>query len=42
VTITIDNLQVPPFGKDGQVVHNRVFNRDSVRKLAETESRGNP
>ncbi|MGZ4779136.1 MAG: DUF4115 domain-containing protein, partial [Thermoanaerobaculia bacterium] len=42
VTVTIDNLQVPPLGKDGQVVHNRVFNRASLQKLAETESRGNP
>jgi hypothetical protein len=41
VTVTIDNIQIPPFGKDGQVVHNRVFNRDSVRKLAATETRGN-
>ena len=39
--VTIDNIQVPPMGKDGQVVHNRVFNRDSVKALAASETRGN-
>jgi cytoskeletal protein RodZ len=42
VTVMIDNIQVPPLGKDGQVVHNRVFNRASMQKLAATETRGNP
>jgi cytoskeletal protein RodZ len=41
VTVTIDNIQIPPFGRDGQVIHNRVFTRDSVQTLAATETRGN-
>lgn len=40
VTVTIDNVQIPPFGRDGQVVHNRVFTRDSIKKLADTETSG--
>lgn len=40
VIVTIDNIQVPPFGRDGQVVHNRVFTRDSMKKLADTETSG--
>ena len=42
VTVMIDNIQIPPFGADGQVVHNRVFTRDSVKKLAQTEHPGQP
>ena len=40
VIVTIDNIQVPPFGADGQVVHNRVFTRESMKKLAQTETSG--
>jgi cytoskeletal protein RodZ len=42
VTVTIDSIQIPPFGRDGQVVHNRVFTPDSMKKLAETETPGKP
>lgn len=42
VTVMIDNIQIPPFGADGQVVHNRVFTRDSVKKLAQSEHPGQP
>ena len=40
VTVTIDNVQIPPFGRDGQVVHNRVFTRETMKKLADTETPG--
>ena len=40
LTVTIDNIQVPPFGKDGKVVHNRVFTRDSMKALADTDAPG--
>ena len=42
VTVMIDNVQIPPFGADGQVVHNRVFTRDSVKNLAQSEHPGQP
>jgi len=42
VIVTINNVQIPPFGRDGQVVHNRVFTRESIRKLAATDTPGNP
>ncbi|HVS32581.1 MAG TPA: RodZ domain-containing protein [Thermoanaerobaculia bacterium] len=41
VIVTLNSLQVPPLGADGEVVKNRVFNRESLERLRREES-GNP
>ena len=42
VIITLNSLQVPPLGADGEVVRNRVFNRESLERLRREEINSPP
>ena len=38
IDVTLNGVKVPPFGKSGDVVRNRKFDRDSVDALAQTRT----
>lgn len=35
VSLMLNNVQVPPLGDDGEVLHDKVFNRTTLQQLAE-------
>lgn len=35
VTLTLNDVRIPPLGPEGKVLHNRVFDRDYLRKAQE-------
>lgn len=37
--LTFENVKVPPLGTAGQVIHDRVFDRDYLQKASQTEPR---
>ena len=39
ITIRLNDLEIPPLGADGEVVKNRVFDRESLQKLQAEEAR---
>jgi hypothetical protein len=43
ITLTLNGTVVPPLGRDGQVIKNRVYDREALAKLrAEAAGQDNP
>ncbi|HYM62082.1 MAG TPA: RodZ domain-containing protein [Thermoanaerobaculia bacterium] len=41
VSLTINDLRIPPLGRDGQVLHDRVYDRESLRKMTQAGNNNN-